>query len=345
MLVPNRHGSSNAYRYGFQGQEKDDELKGEGNSLNYTFRMHDPRVGRFFAVDPLTGKYPWYSPYSFSGNKPIQFAELEGLEEKTVTLFIDTGGDGEQFVAKTHVHIQKDITYEISGKHYAKTIVAFVIDGHFSSTTYAFYEEVGDGAPVPSAAYNYTQSSIDGKFTDDWKYILKGNPKDKSKYGWSAFTRGAAISIRDDRAPDNIENLQDLNDLLLIFGALSLPLERNATTITTVRNTKPPKLSTNDLVKSSKLVSPKTTGPEITYNRTGDYTKAVEEFNSLEGISNIKPIIGSKFEGYTGKLPDGSTAVVRSGSSANAKNTKSKPTLEIQPADKKNGQTQKFRYE
>ena len=52
MLVPNRHGSSNSYRYGFQGQEKDDEIKGEGNSLNYTFRMHDPRVGRFFATDP-----------------------------------------------------------------------------------------------------------------------------------------------------------------------------------------------------------------------------------------------------------------------------------------------------
>ena len=81
MLVPNRHGSSNSYRYGFQGQEKDDELKGEGNSLNYTFRMHDPRVGRFFAPDPLTHKYPYYTPYSFSGNKVIAFVELEGLEE------------------------------------------------------------------------------------------------------------------------------------------------------------------------------------------------------------------------------------------------------------------------
>ena len=50
MLVPNRTFSSPAYRYGFQGQEKDDELKGGGNSLNYTFRMHDPRVGKFFAV-------------------------------------------------------------------------------------------------------------------------------------------------------------------------------------------------------------------------------------------------------------------------------------------------------
>lgn len=81
MLVPTRHGSSDSYRYGFQGQEKDDEIKGEGNSLNYTYRMHDPRIGRFFAIDPLTKKYPWYTPYSFSGNKVIQFVELEGLAE------------------------------------------------------------------------------------------------------------------------------------------------------------------------------------------------------------------------------------------------------------------------
>jgi RHS repeat-associated protein len=80
-LVPNRHASSDSYRYGFQGQEKDDELKGEGNSLNYTFRMHDPRVGRFFTRDPLEKSYPWYTPYQFSGNKVIQFIELEGLEE------------------------------------------------------------------------------------------------------------------------------------------------------------------------------------------------------------------------------------------------------------------------
>ena len=36
------------YRYGFQGQERDDEIKGKGNSVNYTYRMHDTRLGRFF---------------------------------------------------------------------------------------------------------------------------------------------------------------------------------------------------------------------------------------------------------------------------------------------------------
>lgn len=69
------------YRYGFQGQERDDEVKGEGNSVNYKYRMHDPRIGRFFAVDPLASEYPHYTPYSFSGNKLIHAIELEGLEE------------------------------------------------------------------------------------------------------------------------------------------------------------------------------------------------------------------------------------------------------------------------
>ncbi|QSB27661.1 RHS repeat domain-containing protein [Flavobacterium sp. CLA17] len=80
MLVPNRHADTEEYRYGFQGQEKDKELKGEGNSLNYTFRMHDPRIGRFFTRDPLFVKYPYYSPYIFSGNRVIDSRELEGAE-------------------------------------------------------------------------------------------------------------------------------------------------------------------------------------------------------------------------------------------------------------------------
>ena len=80
--MPNRHGNSDGYRYGFQGQEMDNEIKGEGNSLNYTFRMHDPRIGRFFAVDPLELKFPHNSPYAFSENRVIDCIELEGGEAK-----------------------------------------------------------------------------------------------------------------------------------------------------------------------------------------------------------------------------------------------------------------------
>src|SRR5690606_19102772 len=72
------------YRYGFQAQEKDDEVKGAGNSVNYTYRMYDPRIGRFFAVDPLEKDYPWNSPYAFSENMLINAVELEGLEAEII---------------------------------------------------------------------------------------------------------------------------------------------------------------------------------------------------------------------------------------------------------------------
>jgi hypothetical protein len=45
-------------------------------------------------VDPLSPSYPWYTPYQFAGNKPIEFIELEGLEEgenKGLTQYKDGG--------------------------------------------------------------------------------------------------------------------------------------------------------------------------------------------------------------------------------------------------------------
>ena len=80
MQVPTRHGQSDNYRYGFQGQEMDNEIKGIGNSINYAFRMDDVRLGRFFTPDPLTKKYPELSSYQFGSNRVMDRIELEGLE-------------------------------------------------------------------------------------------------------------------------------------------------------------------------------------------------------------------------------------------------------------------------
>jgi RHS repeat-associated protein len=68
------------YRFGFNGQEKDDEIKGSGNSYEFTFRIYDPRLGRFLSIDPLSASYPWNSPYAFAENRPIDGIDLEGLE-------------------------------------------------------------------------------------------------------------------------------------------------------------------------------------------------------------------------------------------------------------------------
>jgi RHS repeat-associated protein len=93
-------------RYLFQGQEMDDEVKGEGNSVNYTFRMHDPRLGRFFAIDPLADQFPYYSPYQFCSNSPILAVEFEGLESSVQLNFSETSvsisrNEDNQFIITT----------------------------------------------------------------------------------------------------------------------------------------------------------------------------------------------------------------------------------------------------
>jgi RHS repeat-associated protein len=83
MQMPGRkYGAASRYRYGFNGKEEDDEVKGDGNQQDYGMRIYDTRLGRFLSVDPLTKSYPHYTPYSYAGNKPIRFIDLDGAEER-----------------------------------------------------------------------------------------------------------------------------------------------------------------------------------------------------------------------------------------------------------------------
>ena len=70
------------YRYFFNGQEADNEVLGEGALHAFEYRMHDTRIGRFWSVDPLAGKFPWNSTYAFAENRVVDGKELEGLEWK-----------------------------------------------------------------------------------------------------------------------------------------------------------------------------------------------------------------------------------------------------------------------
>ncbi len=70
----------NAYTFGFNGQERKDDYRGKGNSLEFRFRSYESRIGRFTSLDPLAKDYPWNSPYAFAENTPTAGIDLEGLE-------------------------------------------------------------------------------------------------------------------------------------------------------------------------------------------------------------------------------------------------------------------------
>jgi len=80
QVMPNRHAEDNSYKYGFNGKEKDDELKGGGNSYDFGARMLDVRIGRFLSCDAKAGKFPSISPFVAYVNNPICFVDVDGNE-------------------------------------------------------------------------------------------------------------------------------------------------------------------------------------------------------------------------------------------------------------------------
>nr|WP_255724358.1 RHS repeat-associated core domain-containing protein [Terrimonas ginsenosidimutans] len=90
MGMVGRNYSSGAYRYGFNGKENDNEVKTDANGndiveaqQDYGMRIYDTRLGKFLSVDPLSKKYPFYTPYQFASNSPILSVDIDGLESNT----------------------------------------------------------------------------------------------------------------------------------------------------------------------------------------------------------------------------------------------------------------------
>ena len=87
--VPGRSFSLSSYRYGFNGMERDNEISGAGSSYYTEFRQYDPRLGRWFSVDPIL--QPWMSPFCAMDNNPISFVDPFGLQ---------ASGGGSKMVSK-----------------------------------------------------------------------------------------------------------------------------------------------------------------------------------------------------------------------------------------------------
>lgn len=101
---------SASYRYGFNGQEKSDEIKGTGNSYTAAFWEYDPRIGRRWNIDPELDTD--LSSYHAFANNPIMYIDPDGRHQYRVNangkitkvktkdkfdeffLFRDSDGDG-----------------------------------------------------------------------------------------------------------------------------------------------------------------------------------------------------------------------------------------------------------
>lgn len=80
MLEPGRHweAANYSHRFGYNGMEKDDDIKGLGNSYDYGARFYDPRVGRFLSIDPDNNKLAGWTNYQYCRDNPIYRIDADG---------------------------------------------------------------------------------------------------------------------------------------------------------------------------------------------------------------------------------------------------------------------------
>jgi len=88
---------SGGYRFGFNGNEKTDEISGESNSYDFGARMLDPRLGRFLSLDVFASKFAYQSTYLFAGNTPILGVDLNGDSLYILTYSVGNSRGDEMF--------------------------------------------------------------------------------------------------------------------------------------------------------------------------------------------------------------------------------------------------------
>ena len=72
--------AGSSHRYGFNGYEVIDDIYTNNVVVDFIARGYDPRICRFFSMDPISFKHFWRSPYSFAANCPILYMDQLGMD-------------------------------------------------------------------------------------------------------------------------------------------------------------------------------------------------------------------------------------------------------------------------
>ena len=157
-------------KYKFQGQEHVDDL-----GLNwdaFTWRNHDPAIGRFFNIDPLSEKFYYNSPYAFSENKVTTHIELEGLEGIQIHEFTKQE-DGTEKLSKIVYRLDVYVVTGTSGEASSSFTGSDVkdIESSFNMAFSGDHKDPESGVPV---SFEFNVQQLDFSET-----VTKKNGKEK----------------------------------------------------------------------------------------------------------------------------------------------------------------------
>jgi RHS repeat-associated protein len=211
MDMPGRqYSSTNGYRYGFNGKEKDN--KDGVVQYDYGFRIYDPRLVRFKSVDPLAKKFAYYTPYQYAGNKPIWCIDMDGLEDIPAT----STGVVQPFSTSQLIKWAKDDGFYLGPKSRGETVI-LIQDYRVVGNLQPIHKEFVLFKGAPNKPINLiTQDNV--TFRQDGTTASSGGPEMKTKtlrLGTPDFLR-----VLGKINPDGIK----ADDFKKGFGALSRKL-------------------------------------------------------------------------------------------------------------------------
>jgi hypothetical protein len=113
------------YTFGFNGQEKTNEIAGVGNHNTAEHWEYDPRTGRRWNTDPITK--PFQSGYSTFSNSPIIMIDPNGDDDyyNKQGKFIGSDGVGHAIRLMDNKAIQSKATFSAAMSHAKNTNIEF----------------------------------------------------------------------------------------------------------------------------------------------------------------------------------------------------------------------------
>jgi RHS repeat-associated protein len=133
--MPDRGENLAVYRFGFNGQEADNEVYGDKASYAFEFRNYDARLGRWWGIDLLWQKYPGLSPYLFCSNNPLNRTDMTGMLDDWVQRTVD---------GVTEIYYDRDVQSQadVDEKYGANSGVTHLKDGtKVGNGQYAVYND------------------------------------------------------------------------------------------------------------------------------------------------------------------------------------------------------------
>ncbi|MBL7807377.1 MAG: RHS repeat protein [Saprospiraceae bacterium] len=156
MGMPGRIEGGNG-RFGFNGQESDDEILGKSNSYSAEYWQYDSRLGRRWNIDPVAKE--WESPYTCFSNNPIWLNDVKG-DNPNLPAATHTTTD---IVEYTYIGSKRDAKGEITNDYFK-----FKQTTTSTSTSYHYDEKTKKVSKMVITTVTEKEVYLERKGQDSW---------------------------------------------------------------------------------------------------------------------------------------------------------------------------------